>query len=87
MFNYDGSNLLKYVSDITLDSSFNGSSSYFMDNDFIIMADTLSQDLYKYNFSRGKESIYKIKQNVVNLYTKNSIDRYIQVDDTAVKWR
>ena len=87
MFNYDGSNLLKYVSDITLDSSFNGSSSYFMDNDFIITADTLSQDLYKYNFSRGKESIYKIKQNVVNLYTKNSIDRYIQVDDTAVKWR
>ena len=87
MFNYGGSNLLKHVSDITLDNSFSGSSSYFMENDFIIMADTLSQDLYKYNFSGGKESIYKIKQNVVNLYTKNSIDRYIQVDETAVKWR
>ena len=87
MFNYDGSNLLKHVSDVTLDNSFSGSSSYFMDNDFIIMADTLSQDLYKYNFSGGKESIYKIKQNVVNLYTKNSIDRYIQVDETAVKWK
>ena len=87
MFNYDGSNLLKHVSDVTLDNSFSGSSSYFMDNDFIIMADTLSQDLCKYNFSGGKESIYKIKQNVVNLYTKNSIDRYIQVDETAVKWK
>lgn len=87
MFNYGGSNLLKHVSDVTLDNSFSGSSSYFMENDFIIMADTLSQDLYKYNFSGGKESIYKIKQNVVNLYTKNSIDRYIQVDETAVKWR
>ena len=71
MFNYDGSNLLKYVSDITLDSSFNGSSSYFMDNDFIIMADTLSQDLYKYNFSGGKESIYKIKQNVLLCFKAN----------------
>lgn len=87
MFNYDGSNLLKHVSDVTLDNSFSGSSSYFMENDSIIMADTLSQDLYKYNFSGGKESIYKIKQNVVNLYTKNSIDRYIQVDETAVKWK
>ena len=87
MFNYDGSNLLKYVSDVTLDNSFNGSSSYFMENDSIIMADTLSQDLYKYNFSGGKESIYKIKQNIVNLYTKNTNDRYIQVDETAVKWK
>ena len=51
------------------------------------MADTLSQDLYKYNFSGGKESIYKIKQNIVNLYTKNTNDRYIQVDETAVKWK
>ena len=87
MFNYDGSNLLKHVSDVTLDNSFNGSSSYFMENDSIIMADTLSQDLYKYNFSGGKESIYKIKQNIVNLYTKNTNDRYIQVDETAVKWK
>ena len=87
MFNYDGSNLLKYVSDVTLDNSFSGSSSYFMENDSIIMADTLSQDLYKYNFSGGKESIYKIKQNIVNLYTKNTNDRYIQVDETAVKWK
>lgn len=87
MFNYDGSNLLKYVSDVTLDPTFSGSSSYFMDNDFIIMTDPLSKDLYKYNFSGGKDSIYKIKQNVINLYTKNSIDRYIQVDETAVKWK
>ena len=87
MFNYDGSNLLKHVSDVTLDNSFSGSSSYFMDNDFIIMADTLSQDLYKYNFSGGKESIYKIKQNVVNLYTKNTNDRFIQVGETAILWK
>lgn len=86
-FDYDDSNLLKFNSEVTLDPTFSGTSNYLMGDDYIIITDTLSQDLYKYTFTRQKEPVYAIKQNVVNLYTKNTNDRYIQVDETAVKWK
>lgn len=87
MYDYDGSNLLKFNSDIVLDITFSASSNYLMSDDNIIINNFEGQELIKYTFSGQKESVYRLKQNIVNLYTKNVEDRYIQVDETAVKWK
>lgn len=87
MYDYDGSNLLKFNSDIVLDITFSASSNYLMSDDNIIINNFEGQELIKYTFSGQKESVYRLKQNLVNLYTKNVEDRYIQVDETAVKWK
>lgn len=86
LFSENENNELEFISDITLDSSFLAPYEYFMYDDHIILSD--GQYLYKYFFNgNAVVPVYKLKQNVVNLYTKNINDRFIQVDETAVKWK
>ena len=87
MYDYDNTNLLKFNSEIELDMSFNGTSNYIMNDEGIIISKTTESRLIMYTFSKQERNVYILKENVVNIFTKNTNDRFIQVGETAILWK
>lgn len=87
MYDYDNTNLLKFNSEIELDTSFNGTSNYIMNDEGIIISKTTESRLRMYTFNKQERNVYILKENVVNIFTKNTNDRFIQVGETAILWK
>ena len=87
MYDYDNTNLLKFNSEIELDMSFNGTSNYIMNDEGIIISKTTESRLRMYTFNKQERNVYILKENVVNIFTKNTNDRFIQVGETAILWK
>lgn len=88
LYLYDYNNeSLTYNSEITLASDFLATSNYLMTEDSIFITSEDAKDIKKYTFTGETENVYKLKQKLVNLYTKNINDKYIQVDESSVLWK
>lgn len=87
MYDFDNTNLLKFNSEIELDMSFNGTSNYIMNDEGIIISKTTESRLRMYAFNKQERNVYILKENVVNIFTKNTNDRFIQVGETAILWK
>ena len=87
MYDFDNTNLLKFNSEIELASSFSGTSNYIMNDEGVIISETNARRLRMYTFNKQEINVYILKENVVNIFTKNTNDRFIQVGETAILWK
>lgn len=87
MYDFDNTNLLKFNSEIELASSFGGTSNYIMNDEGVIISETNARRLRMYTFDKQERNVYILKENVVNIFTKNTNDRFIQVGETAILWK
>lgn len=87
MYDYDNTNLLKFNSEIELASSFSGTSNYIMNDEGVIISEPNARRLRMYTFNKQERNVYILKENVVNIFTKNTNDRFIQVGETAILWK
>ena len=87
MYDFDNTNLLKFNSEIELASSFSGTSNYIMNDEGVIISEQNARSLRMYTFNKQEINVYILKENVVNIFTKNTNDRFIQIGETAILWK